>query len=306
MVLLDLILMLNIILFMSLITKDPNVGTTGFDLLNITIPARQSAMGNTALGLTDDAFGFYFNPAGLVDINQSRLGISYTNYVAGVQFGAIAYSRPFDDKGIGFGITYLNSGAMKKTDEFGDGDKTFTVSYANCDFAFGYLLSEPIAFGFGLKGLYGKIDTFFTIGVAGNIGGSFLLPVPGLHFGIAIKNLGVVFKPFRLEKDRLPLDFGAGLNYSTNGLNLNLDLVKPLYSQFGIRAGAEYWATSFLAARAGLNSFGCDLKTGGGSDILAGLSFGIGVKVLSYQLDYAFTPMLALGGAHRFTLAFAF
>uniref|UniRef100_A0A7C6EEW0 PorV/PorQ family protein n=1 Tax=candidate division WOR-3 bacterium TaxID=2052148 RepID=A0A7C6EEW0_UNCW3 len=297
--------MLNIILLLTLIGRDPNVGTAGFDLLNITVPARPAAMGNATIADAGDAFGFFFNPAGLVDMEESRLGTTYMNYLAGVQLGSLSYAKPLDDKGVGIGLTYLNSGAMKRTDAVGNEQGTFSVGYFNFDFAFGYLLTEPVALGLGLKGLYGKIDTFFTVGAGANIGGSFLLPIEGLHFGIAIRNIGMVFKPFRAEKDKLPLDFGAGLNYSTNSLNLNLDLTKPLYSRFGIRAGVEYWLTSFLAARTGYNSFGSDLKTGGGSDIFGGFSLGLGVKVLSYQLDYAFTPMLALGRVHRFTLSFA-
>jgi len=291
---------------LSLVGRDPYVGTTGFDLLNITIPARQAAMGNTAIGLANDAFGFYFNPAGLVDIAEARFGTTYMNYLAGIQIGSLCYSRPFDDKGIGIGITYLNSGAMKRTDISGNEAETFTVSYANFDFAFSYLLTEPVVLGLGIKGLYGKIDIFSTIGVGVNIGGSFLLPVEGLHLGVTVRNIGMVFKPFRDEKDKLPLDFGAGLNYSPDdNFNFNLDLIKPLYSQFAFRLGAEYWATPFLAARAGFISLGLDLKTGGGADIFAGFSTGLGVRVLSYQLDYGFTPMLALGRVHRFTLTFA-
>lgn len=299
--------MLNVILSLTLFSQVSNVGTAGFDLLNITVPARAAAMGNTAIALADDAFGFFFNPAGLVDIAESKIGTTYINYLAGIQMGSLCYTQPLSDNGIGIGITYLNSGAMKKTDEFGNEQisPTFTVSYTNFDVAFGYLVSEPVAVGLGLKGLYGKIDTFFTIGVSANIGTSVLLPIEGLHFGAGLRNLGVVLKPFRTEKDKLPLELGAGLNYSTDGFNINLDVTKPLYSKFGVRAGIEYWVVPFLALRTGINSFGCDLKTGGGSDIFAGTGIGLGVKVTQFQLDYAFTPMLALGRVHRFTLSFA-
>jgi hypothetical protein len=298
--------MLNIILLLSLVSRDPNVGAAGFDLLNITVPAREAAMGSAAIGLSEDAFGFFFNPAGLVDIAESRFGTTYMNYLAGIQLGSLSYSKPFDDKGLGIGVTYLNSGSMKKTDISGNEEGTFSVSYANFDVAFGLLITEPIGIGVGLKGLYGKIDTFTTVGVGVNLGGSFVLPVTGLSLGVAVRNIGFVFKPYRDEKDKLPLDFGAGLNYSAmDMLNFNLDLIKPLYSQFGVRIGGEGWMTPFLAIRAGYNSLGSDLKTGGGSDIFAGLGFGLGVRVLSYQLDYAFTPMLALGRVHRVTLSFA-
>ena len=297
--------MLNIILLLSMISRDPNVGTAGFDLLNITIPAREAAMGNTALALSEDAFGFIFNPAGLVDIAESRFGTTYMSYLAGIQLGSLSYSRPFENKGLGVGITYLNSGSMKKTDISGNEEGTFSVTYANFDVAFGMLITEPIGIGVGLKGLYGKIDTFTSVGAGINLGGSFILPVTGLSLGVAVRNIGFAFKPFRDETDKLPLDFGVGINYSSmDKLNFNLDLIKPLYSQFGIRIGGEGWLTQFLAVRAGYNSLGSDLKTGGG-DIAAGLGFGLGIKVLSYQLDYAFTPMLALGNVHRFTLSFA-
>ena len=298
--------MLNIILLLSMISRDPNVGTAGFDLLNITIPAREAAMGNTALALSEDAFGFFFNPAGLVDIVESRFGTTYMNYLAGIQLGSLSYSKPFGNKGLGVGITYLNSGSMKKTDISGNEEGTFSVAYANFDVAFGMLITEPIGIGVGLKGIYGKIDTFTSVGAGINLGGSFILPVNGLSLGVAVRNIGYVFKPFRDERDKLPLDFGAGINYSSRDkLNLNLDIIKPLYSKFGVRIGGEGWLTSFLALRAGYNSLGSDLKTGSGSDIAAGMSFGLGVKVLSYQLDYAFTPMLTLGRVHRFTLSFA-
>lgn len=298
--------MINILIIMSLISSDPKVGTAGFDLLNITIPAREAAMGNSGIGLADDAFGFLFNPAGLVDIEEPRIGINYMNYVAGIQLGNLGYSKLLGNNGIGVGITYLNSGSMKRTDEQGNENGTFSVSYANFDVAFGYLVSEPIAIGLGIKGLYGKIDSFFTAGAGVNVGGSFILPVEGLHLGFAIRNIGYVFKPFRSERDQLPLDFGFGINYlATNDINLNLDLVKPLYSQFSFRLGGEAWLTQFLSVRTGYYSLGSDLKTGTGSDILAGLSFGLGVKVLNYQLDYGFTPMLTLGRVHRFTLSFA-
>ncbi len=298
--------MVNIILLISLISSDPNVGTAGFDFLNITLPAREAAMGNTGIGLADDAFGFLFNPAGLVDVEESRFGVNYINYLAGIQMGNLGYAKPLGDKGVGVGITYLNSGSMKKTDITGDSMGIFSASYANLDFAFSYLLSEPIALGIGLKGLYGKIDTFYSVGAGVNVGGSFLLPVEGLHLGFVVRNIGYVFKSFRSEKDKLPLDFGGGINYTvTDDINLNLDLVKPLNSNFTFRLGGEAWLTEYLSIRAGYNSLGSDLKAGAGSDILAGLSFGLGVKVLNYQLDYGFTPMLTLGRVHRFTLSFA-
>jgi hypothetical protein len=60
-----------------------------------------------------------------------------------------------------------------------------------------------------------------------------------------------------------------------------------------------------LAVRVGYTTEGLDLQAGGGEDILAGLTTGLGFRWRGYQLDYCFIPMVELGVAHRLSLAFS-
>ena len=104
----------------------------------------------------------------------------------------------------------------------------------------------------------------------------------------------------------MPFDYGVGLSYQPNAaVSLALDVHKPLDSSVGVRAGIEGWIADLLALRLGYNSAGVDLKAGGGGDVLAGVTTGLGVRYRGYQLDYCFVPMVLLGAAHRISLSFS-
>jgi long-subunit fatty acid transport protein len=294
-------------LVISLIAIDPNAGTTGFDFLRITPTAREAALGGAAVGTAPSPTGFWFSPAHALSTESPRAQVGYLNYVAGIHIGSAAYSQPVGtDKGIGFGVVYLNSGTMKRTNEHADELGTFGVSYADLNLSGAMRFGEALAVGVGLQGLYGSIDTFFAMGLTGNVGATYRLPVDGLTAGLAVKNLGLQLKAFQTNRDPLSIDFGLGLGYQPNpSLNLALDVHKPIDNRVSVRAGVEGWVADLLALRVGYNSDGVDLKSGGGSDILAGLSTGLGIRCRGYELDYCFIPMVELGVAHRISLAFS-
>ena len=299
--------MLALTLVITLVGIDPNAGTTGFDFLRLTPTAREAAMGGAAVGSASSPMGFWFSPAHALWAESPRAQVGYLNYVAGVQTGSAAYSQPVGtDKGIGFGIVYLNSGTMKRTNERGEELGTFGVSYAGLNLSGAMRLADALSVGVGLQGLYGSIDTFFGMGLAGNVGATYQFPVDGLTAGLAVRNLGYQLKAFQAGRDPLPVDFGLGLGYQPNpSLSLVLDAHRPIDNRVSVRAGVEGWVTDLLAVRVGYSTEGIDLKSGGGEDILAGLTTGLGFRWHGYQLDYCFIPMVELGVAHRLSLAFS-
>jgi hypothetical protein len=299
--------MLALILVITLVGIDSNAGTTGFDFLRLTPTAREAAMGGAAVGSALGPLGFWFSPAHATAAESPRAHVGYLNYVAGIQTGSAAYSQPVGtDKGVGFGIVYLNSGTMKRTNERGEEQGTFGVSYANLNLSGAMRVGDALSVGVGLQGLYGSIDTFFGMGLAGNFGATYRLPVDGLTAGLVVKNVGYQLKAFQAGRDPMPIDFGLGLGYQPNpSLNLVLDAHKPIDNRVSIRAGVEGWVADLLAVRVGYSTEGDDLKAGGGTDILAGVTTGLGFRWHGYQLDYCFIPMVELGVAHRLSLAFS-
>lgn len=296
------------LLAVSLISIDPSAGTAGFDFLRVNPTAREAAMAGAAIGNAEGPMSFWYSPAHAARIGYSQALLGYVNYVGGIHIGSAGYSQAVDcDKGIGVGVVYMNSGSMKRTDPLGNELGTFSVSYADLNVSGGYRLADIFHVGVGIQGLYGAIDTFYTIGVAGNVGASVDLPiegVTGLTAGVVARNLGYQVKAFQDGRDAMPVEIGGGIGYSPNpSLSLALDVLKPLDNRIVVRAGIEGWIGDMVVLRAGYNTLGSDMKTGGGADIVAGLSTGLGIRYQNYQLDYCFIPMIELGMAHRLSLS---
>jgi long-subunit fatty acid transport protein len=295
------------LLLLALAAIDPNAGTAGFDFLRIPPTAREAAMGGAAVGGATSPMSFWYSPANSLNAQSPWAQVGYLNYAAGINIGSAAYSQPLSaDKGIGFGVVYLNSGTMKRTNELGEELGTFGASFADLSLNGAMRVADGLALGLGLQGLYGSIDTFFSLGLAGNLGAIYALPVQGLSAGLAARNIGYQMKPFQAGRDPMPVDLGVGLTYEPNpSLNLALDVHKPLDDRVNVRFGIEGHIGDVLILRGGYNSAGVDLQSGGGSDILAGVATGLGIRYRSYQLDYCFIPMVELGIAHRISLSFS-
>jgi long-subunit fatty acid transport protein len=291
---------------LTLLAIDPAAGTAGFDFLRVTPTAREAAMGGTAIGAGDGPMSFWYSPAHSAGSAQ-RAQVSYLNYVAGIQSGALAYSRPVgQDFGLGLGLVFTSSGTMKRTNEYGEQLGTFGASFAGLNVGGAMDLGGGVRVGASIQGLYGSIDTFFSLGVAASAGAAVDLPLKGLSAGLSVRNAGFEAKPYRSSRDPLPLDIGAGLAYRPSpSLALAVDVHKPIDNRVNFGFGIEGWVGQYLVLRGGYSSLGVDLQTGGSSDILAGLCGGLGVRYKGYQLDYAFTPMLPLGVTHRVSLSFS-
>jgi long-subunit fatty acid transport protein len=300
--------MVSLALILSLVAIDPGAGSAGFDFLRITPGAREAAMGGAAVGVADSPLAFWFSPALAAEAPGQQAQVGYLNYVGGIHLGSAAYSRPLSDRqGLGVGVVYLNSGTMKRTDPLGNELGTFGASFADVNLSGGYRVTDIVTLGLGLQALYGTIDTFFSVGLAGNLGAAFAVPIEGINgltAGIAARNLGYQVKAFQSGRDPMPIEFTAGLGFRPNpSLALALDLTKPLDNRLHVRAGIEGWVGDVVALRAGYSTMGTDLRSSGGADILAGISTGLGIRIRNYQVDYCFVPMVELGMAHRLSLS---
>jgi hypothetical protein len=303
--------MLSLILSLLIVNANSNAGTTGFNFLKIIPSAKEAAMANATIGLENNSdfssFGFWFNPA--ASVARPAFGMSYLNYLAGISYGSIGYTKqaPFSFlKSGGIGVSFLNSGVIKRTDINGSELGTFSGSFLDIDAAGNIaLMNDKMSAGMAIKVIYGSLDTFMGLGIATDLGLRYRPDIQGLTIGVVVKNLGYQVKAFIADPDKLPLDVGIGFGYSiSNNVNLALDIHKPIDNTVLFNLGAEAWVNKYVALRGGYNSLGKDYRTGGTSDITSGLSVGLGVKYSRYQVDYSFTPMGDLGRLHHITVFF--
>jgi len=288
-------------------------GTTSANFLKMGIGPRAIAMGEAQVGLADDVYATYWNPAGLAQLQNREAGFVHTQYFQDIQSQYAAYAHPHPTLGTFAGsFTYLNVGKFDAFDA--SGQPTGTVGASDAALAFSYArpilkdrrMGSQLSAGVTGKWIQERLDTIVAHAYAMDAG---LLYSPGKEFGEAlegmragmtIRNLGSSMK-FDQESFDLPRSVAAGLSWTGiwlgEALTAAIDGEKPNDGKATVGAGLELSTLQLLIVRAGYTSRG---------DLGTGLRLGAGLRFKTIQIDYAFSSAGDLGQAHRIGLTFRF
>lgn len=267
-------------------------GTTGADFLNIGVGERAVAMGGAFSAIADDATAPYWNPAGLVQLEEKEFLASYNLWLQGIGQGYLSLTLPSVASTLSLGINYFGT-SMEMRDEEGNNPTggRFTASHLHLFASYGKRISQRLCLGLTAGYLQETIEEYKQSAFLGNVG---LLYFLGEHFSLAVvvQNLGT-----RIGAAPLPLTLRTGASFRSKGLVLATDIVRPAYGDLYLSLGAERRITEHLSFRLGYRS---------GQDIGSGLSTGLGFETGSYRVNYAYVPWGDLGSAHRISLAIEF
>jgi hypothetical protein len=292
-----------------------------------SVGGRPTAMGGAYVGLADDVYSVYHNPAGLALMSQAEFAAQYSRLFVGLtdnsnlnqSFMAIArpmkFNRDYGTLGAGW-IRFDLSGLYQ--------ENTFILSYAK------YGLLPNLSVGINIKYLrlmYGQDDyTMNALDVNGNATG-----VPDSLFTTYGNSLGKIDFDFGLQY-KLSHNYRMGLmvsNITEPNLALETGVVAslprvyklgfahigPTYaiaidamtktfnqtSDWEVDAGAEKSFKFGMALRGGLAI---------GSRELANVTAGLGYVVDNFRIDYALVyPLSGVSGTmgnHRFSLTTRF
>ncbi len=318
-------------------TEVANVGTNAAAFLEIGVGARAMGMGGAYVSVANDPTALYYNPAGIVWVDNIQLELMHNEWLVGTNFDFVGVTlpMPFWNSSIGFSLTMLDFGDQpvrtetrpEGTGEFyGARDYSVTATFAAA-------LTE--SFSFGVTGKYINQQIWNVSGgtAAMDLGIFYTTPVNGLRIGMSIANFGGELRisgrdldstvdpdpdnenidriPVTLQTESypLPLMFRAGISYSMNmgaagNLLVSSDLLHPSNATESINAGVEYGYAGIFFLRAGYeNSFE--------QDAINGLTFGGGIDYvrpgsIGFRLDYAFSDWGVLEDVHRFSLGLVF
>jgi len=295
----------------SLFAISEDAGTTAFNFLNIPMGARSAGMGNTFTAIANDALAPFWNPAGLPNIRERLLQITYMNYFAGYNGGAVSYTMPLNEgTTVAFFSKFIGVGGIPKTgiDEnqnlidlgtFGSYDVLFGASY-------GKYISDILNWGVNIKIISETIDEYSSQAVAADVCILHQSPNPNLKIGLAAKNLGMQLSKFDQEKEKLPMTFTFGLAYKLNTGVIALDINKPMHTDFYGTIGLETTFQNKITVRAGYRSNASDWNVGSGIDFLSGISAGVGFSWKDYKFDYAVNSYGELGFIHQLSVGYHF
>jgi hypothetical protein len=290
-----------------------DAGTTSANFLKIGIGPRAIAMGEAQVGLADDVYASYWNPAGLAPLRVPEAGFVQNQYVEDISEQYLAYADPRTPLGTLAGsLTYLNVGKFQGYDATGQptanvgaNDASFAISQAKTYWG-DRRMGSGLSLGFTGKYIQEHLDTVAAKAFAVDLG---LLAVPGMRWGetlngwkggLAFRNIGTGLK-FDQESFALPRRCDLGIAYTGHWrdetLTFALDGRIPQAGERSFGAGLELRTLQFLIFRAGYTSDG---------DLGNGVRMGAGVRFQTVQIDYAYAGAGEFGGIHRIGMTLRF
>jgi len=263
-------------------------GTTGANFLKIGLGAKASAMGDAFTALADDGSCLYWNPAGLVQLKDKQLLVSYNSWFAGIRRGYISFTLPLSKgESAGAGMNYLDMGTLEGRDE--EGNPTSDFGASDFQLTIGYAKKFSDKFTAGLSGgilqdtIAGDKKNTYSVNA-----GVLFLPEESFSLGLSVQNIGP-----KLSGDNLPLTLKLGAAKKIKSLTLAADISKPADNEMYFSIGGEWGIRKDLFLRVGYKS---------NQDIASGITIGAGLKWREIGLDYAYVPYGELGDTHRISI----
>jgi hypothetical protein len=189
-------------------------GDNVYEFLNLTHSGLVASLGGTNVSLWgNDPNLVYHNPALLNNSMDKSLALNYVNYFAGINYGMTMYSKSYPSTGnFAAGITYLNYGSFKETDELGNITGTFSAA----EYAFSFVYSKDIdslfSVGGNLKPILSHLEKYTSFGFAFDIGAAYHSRDNLFSAGLVIKNAGLQITTYAgEEREKLPFEIQAGV-----------------------------------------------------------------------------------------------
>lgn len=313
-------------------------GGSVYDFLHLSPTARITGLGGVLVSQQQADPGLAFqNPAALSDSTHSHAQVSYANFLKEVGSGTFAYAHS-EPKLAHFwgGVQYFSYGRFDETDILGNKLGDFTVSMLSAtagaarDFG-------PLTLGMNLKYVQSSIYRQTSWGIATDFGAQYSHEKWGLSAGLVFRNLGLVLNrlPGQSDSEGIPfsVDIGISQKLPKAPLRFNItatQLNRPKMIYQDPTAPVRYdLAGNVIDEAPGTGEqlmrhmiFGMELLPTPGFSVrfaynhrrrqelhppdlgfnFDGLSLGVGLRISSIYLDYAYAGHHVAGGMHHIQL----
>ena len=277
-----------------------NAGTRAMTFLKIGVGAKAIGMGESQVAEANDLYASYWNPAGLAKIHRPQFGLMHNEWFEGINHEFLGFVQPMGDAGvIGGSVIYLSFGEIqgrdangKETQVFRPYDLALVLSYARH-------IGSSLALGANAKWVREEIDTVSAQALAYDVGGLYTFSNPSLSLGFNLQHLGTQAK-YVEDSFNLPFNIKVGGAYKLlkDKLTIVTDVNRPSDNNIIGAFGIAIAVSELLHLRTGYK------YRVGGNDLgtASGLTGGVGFRIESFQIDYAFVSYGKLGPTHRFSL----
>ena len=311
-------------------------GQSAYTFLNTPIAPRVAGTAGAVVANTETDVNFgIWNPALINSNMHGHMSLSFASLSGGVRFGEGVYSHTWKKAGsFNAGIKYVNYGDFKSTNNLA----VVTGSFSASDFAFqvgyGYQLDSNFQVGASVKLINSAYEQYSSWAIATDIAAVYQIPRSRFAMALILRNMGTQIQKFNSEGEALPFEvkFGVSTRFKHVPLRLNLMLdnlqqmdltyndpnnvsTDPITGQVTVQEesvankilrhvviAAELTPGKRFNLQLGYSfrrNFEMAIPTRRSS---AGLTFGAGLKISKFFLNYANTNMNVAGRMHHFSI----
>ncbi|MCB2213371.1 PorV/PorQ family protein [bacterium] len=292
-----------------LLVVSANAATT-FDLLRLDPTPRGAALAGNSLALlggTLDALSMH--PGGLASVHHQHVSASYSNHPLDVSGGRFSYGYPSSYGYGAFSLTYLNYGEFDRRLSLEDEvNGTFSPTDLLVSAGFAREVYDNLGVGVSVKYISSQIDDYNSSAIAMDISGHWNTGWNMVKLAVGVSNIGTQLESYIDTEEDLPTEghFGVAKQLEHLPLVLTISGHMDIDSNFYGAAAGEFTVSPMLKLRAGYTSLGPDYHVGGSQDGLAGISAGVGVFYLDFNLDYALVSQGPVGQVHKLGITYQF
>ena len=292
----------NILVFILFATNILAQNT--YDFLRLDSSPRASALAGAYVADNTDPNIIFYNPAGITSIDNIPISFSFLKHLSDINSVSLASS--FNIEGIGkfaSAIQYINYGNFVERDEAGNEMGSFNPSDLALSIAYGNSFNKNISYGISLKLINSTIADNSSFGIAGDLGLQYLLPEYGWNVGLSMLNMGSQITYYNDLNESLPFSIQLGASKKLTHMPLQIFFALTRLNDDDrfkfFNLGAEFTLSKIIQLRFGYDNMKREEYKIATTSALGGFSFGLGIDIKDYDVDYSFSSMGAIGALHR-------
>jgi hypothetical protein len=317
-------------------------GKYTYSFLNFTPSARVAALGGNNIAVKDgDLSSALLNPASLSSEMKNHLVLGYYNHFNGINYGMTNYGFQIKNYGsFSAGINFANYGKFTLADETSAIQGEFKAADYCFNLGWGKMLDSNFSMGVNVKTVYSQYYTYTSTAVAMDMAAMYNNDKLMLTATALIKNAGMQLKTYADNREKLPTEFQAGISKGLKHVPLRFHLTGTNLQQWNMSytdsaniqptvdpvTGARIKEKNHFIDNLGKHLVvGAELNPAKSFSLrfaynyrlrqemrniervgVTGFSFGFGIKIKMFRLDYGRTQYHASSASHLFTLTLSF
>lgn len=317
-------------------------GNNVYEFLNFPSSARLAALGDHLISIKDADVSLAFaNPALLNVQMHQQLSFNHSFLLDGIQHGYAGYGHHLSkaDISLHLGFQYVSYGNFTSADEFGNILGEFRATENAFVLGVGKTLNDRLSLGANAKFISSQLESYNSVGISGDLGVFYEDTLRNLGLSLLFKNIGTQFSTYAETKESLPYEAQLGLSKRLKYLPFQFSVLYRYLNRWNILyddpnnqentffiSGFEDMPQSnvqltnffrhfvfngefFLGKAENLRlRFGYNVLRGQELKVanlrsLAGFSFGVGLKVNRFRVDYGQGVFHLAGSMNYFSLS---